>query len=110
MTKAELFKAEAQRAVDARIEQLRGSLTYETAGELSRAQFESLVLQGREAELTVYRQSDHPSLGGKVLVTVQVARHALGGVPSFRIEKGLVFSMNAPPRDATVAELRASAV
>jgi hypothetical protein len=60
---------------------------------------------GREVQLTIYRQAAVRSLGRQVLVTVQLARHALGGVVSFHIEKGIVFSPEAPARDATEQEL-----
>jgi len=105
---AEAFKAETDRAIDARIAQLRDTLTFASAGALPEAQFEDIVIAGKEVSFTVFRQSKVPFLQGQVLVTVQVARHGLGGVVSFHAEKGLVFSAGAPVRDATTQELQDS--
>jgi len=105
---AEAFTVEAERAVDARIATLRSTLAFETAGALPEAQFEDIVIAGKEVLFTVFRQSNIPFMPGQVLVTVQVARHGLGGVVSFQAEKGLVFSSDAGVRDATTRELQDS--
>jgi hypothetical protein len=47
-------------------------------------------------------------LGEGVLVTVQIARHGLGGIVSFHTERGLVFGPHGDPRDATEQELQNS--
>ena len=67
-----------------------------------------IVIANREAQLAIFRQSDVP-LEGHVLVTVQVARHGLRGVVSFKLERGLVFSPHGSVRDATDHELLGSA-
>jgi hypothetical protein len=104
----EAFAVEAERAVDTRIAQLRSTLAFATASALPEAQFEDVVIAGKEVLFTVFRQSNIPFLAGQVLVTVQVARHGLGGVVSFQTEKGLVFSPGHPVRDATPQELQDS--
>jgi hypothetical protein len=105
---AELFKAEAIKEVDARIAQLRTTKTFETSGALPEAHAEDIVVAGREVQLMIFRQSNVPFLAGQVLVTVQIARHGMGGVSLFQVEKGLVFSPSAPARDATTEELQRS--
>lgn len=54
--------------------------------------------------LTTFRQKDVPA-PGQVLVTVQIARHGLGGPTTFKVESGLVFSSDGSVRDATDDEL-----
>lgn len=108
MKLAEAFTVEAERAIDARIAQLRSTLAFATAGALPEAQYEDIVIAGKEVLFTVFRQSSIPFLAGQVLLTVQVARHGLGGVVSFQTEKGLVFSPDAAVRDATARELQDS--
>jgi len=108
MKLAEQFRAEAQDTIDARVAQLRTSHTFETVSALPEAHFEDVVIAGREVQLTVFRQSNVSFLDGQVLVTVQIARHGLGGVKSFHVEQGLVFSAGAPARVATARELEDS--
>lgn len=105
---AELFKAEAIKEVDARVAQLRTARTFESASALPEAHAEDIVIAGREVQLMIFRQSNVPFLPGQVLVTVQIARHGMGGVLLFQTEKGLVFSADAPARDATIEELQRS--
>jgi hypothetical protein len=108
MKLAEQFRAEALQAIDDRVARLRGAHTFESVNALPEAQFEDVVIAGREVQLTVFRQSNVPMLDGRVLVTVQIARHGLGGVKSFRVEKGLVFSAGEAVREATTRELEYS--
>jgi hypothetical protein len=107
VTLRELFRQEALREVQAQVDVLRDTLDLAGALALPAATCRDIVLCGREAQLTIFRQADQPSAGA-VLVTAQVARHGLGGVTSLRYEQGLVFSPGCPARDATDDELRAS--
>jgi len=108
MKLAEKFREEALATLDTRIAALRNTHSLETASALPEAHFEDVVIAGREVQLTVFRQSKVPFLDGQVLVTVQIARHGLGGVKSFHVERGLVFSAGASARDATARELEDS--
>lgn len=107
MKLAEAFRLGAQEAVQAETDALRRSLDIRGARALPEIQCRDIVITGREATLTVFRQVDRPA-PGNVLVTAQVARHSLGGLTSLRIEKGLVFAPDAPARDATDEELRST--
>lgn len=98
------FREEAVAELESRRERLRSALSFDEAKALPSIDISDVVFAGREAHLTIFRQD----LGTQVLVTLQVARHGLGGVTSLRIEKGLVFSPEEAPRDATDAELEAS--
>ncbi len=104
---AELFRAEASRAIGAEIERL-AALTFPQIRALPEVESRDFVAANREAQLSIYRQIDPPMLHGRVLVTVQIVRHGLGGVETFRVERGLVLSADAAPRDATSQELQAS--
>jgi hypothetical protein len=107
MTLAEAFRAEALHVLQQQADRLRRTLDLAGALALPAASFEDIVLCGREAQLTIFRQADQPS-SGQVLVTAQIARHALGGVKSLAFDRGLVFSSVGPARDATDLELRTS--
>jgi hypothetical protein len=108
MTLAETFRADALREIEGRIDRLRLALTYAEALGLPQVDPQDIVIANREAQLAIFRQSGQP-LEGHVLVTVQVARHGLGGVVSFNLERGLVFSQDGSVRDATDQELLGSA-
>lgn len=108
MTQAEVFWSEAVRVVEAHAASLAESLTFEDALALPAAESTDIVILGREVLLTIFRQSDVPFLAGQVLVTVQVSRHTMGGMSTSLRERGLVFSVDAPPRQATEDELRNS--
>jgi hypothetical protein len=101
---AEEFRSEALCAIDAQIASLRATLDFTAASSLPHARSLDIVLAGREAQLTIFRQNDQPS-PGKILVTAQVARHSLGGVTSLHFEKGLVISPDGVLREATDLEL-----
>jgi hypothetical protein len=107
MKLAEAFRLGATQQVQAQVDELRGSLDFDGAAALPEIQCRDIVIVGREATLTVFRQLDRPA-PGHVLVTVQVARHSLGGLTALKIEKGVVFPRGAPARDATDEELLAS--
>lgn len=83
-------------------------LTYREARALPATAEEAVVLEGATTSVTVFRQDDAYALAGRTLVTVQVARPALLGLASFHTERGLVFSPNEPPREATDLELQNS--
>jgi hypothetical protein len=104
---AEAFRNEALRAIEAQLALFKDTLHLAAAALLPQAQSRDIVLVGREAQLTIFRQMDRP-LPGHVLVTVQVARHSLGGVSTLRFEKGLVYSPGDLVREATDQELQAS--
>lgn len=99
------FNEESLTLVEREIERLRAGLTFEKARNLPQAEGRDVVVAGREVQLTVFRQTDARIGDGGVLVTVQVARFGLGGTNTYRVERGLVFSPDAPPRDATEEEL-----
>jgi len=109
MTPREAFEKEALALLQDRVAGLRGSLSYATALALPEAQFEDVVIAKKEVQLTIYRQSNARALPGRVLLTVQLARHALGGTPTYRAERGLVVSPDDSVRDATEQELLDSA-
>jgi hypothetical protein len=104
----EAFCQAAVAEVQRHVHRLRHELTYETAKALPEAVASDVVIEGREVTLTVFRQTGLPMLGEGILVTVQVARHGLGGIVSFHIERGLVFEPHGNPRDATALELQNS--
>ena len=104
MSLAETFRAEALRELQARVAHLRQSLTWARARALPEAQYQDVVVAAREVLLTTFRQVDMPA-PGHVLVTVQIARHGLGGPTTFKIEGGLVLSSDGSVRDATDEEL-----
>lgn len=105
MTPKEAFEKEALAAMQAQIARLRESLTYAGALALPEARGEDIVVARKEVQLMIYRQSNIQSLAGKVLVTVQLARHAMGGVPTYHLERGLIFSSDDTVREATEQEL-----
>lgn len=98
------FQEEASTVADGQLRALREGLTYDDALALPAVNPQDVVVAGKQVLLTIYRQADTP-LPGHVLVTVQIARHGLGGVLSFHTEKGLVFTPDHPPRHATAEEL-----
>jgi hypothetical protein len=101
----EAFNQAALAEVQRHIQRLRNELTYEAAKALPESEGSDVVIEGREVALTIFRQVGLPVLGDNVLVTVQIARHALGGIVSFHTERGLVFGPLGAPRDATQQEL-----
>jgi hypothetical protein len=88
----EAFNQAALAEVQRHVQRLRHELTYEGAKALPEADGTDVVIEGREVALTIFRQTGLPMLGEAVLVTVQIARHALGGMVSFHTERGLVFA------------------
>jgi hypothetical protein len=108
MEPREVFNQAALDEVQRHVQRLRNTLTYEDAKALPQVDGRGVVIEGREVALTIFRQADLPILGNGVLVTVQIARHALGGAISFHTERGLVFEPQGAPRDATEQELQNS--
>src|SRR5687768_5662289 len=82
------FKLAVEDTLLKRVDQLRGSLDYRGALSLPQAAGEDIVVAGKEVQLTTFRQV----VPSGVLVTVQIARHSMGGVLTFKSEKGLVFA------------------
>lgn len=105
MTLATTFKEESLEVVRQLVEQLRQTLSFSDALSLREADAQDILVAGKEVQLTIYRQANVPFLPGHVLITVQLARHGLGGVVLHHIERGLVFSAAAATRDATEQEL-----
>lgn len=105
MTSPAAFTDAATAAVLAHIESLRSELSFDQARALPEAAAQDIVVAGKEVQLTVYRQAELPFLSGQVLVAVQLARYGMGGITLFMIERGLVFSPDSAPRDATEQEL-----
>ena len=110
MTHAEEFWNEAVKVVEAHAARLGDSLSFDDALALPAAESSDIVILGKEVLLTIFRQSDVPSLKDQVLVTVQVSRQTMGGMSTSLRERGLVFSADAPPRQATEEELKVSGV
>ena len=104
------FNDAAVAAVQSELVRLRTELSYPEACELPEAEVRDVVVAGREVQLTTFRQRAPSSASGEILVAVQVARFGLGGIVSYQIERGLIFSPSAAPRDATEAELTGSRV
>ena len=102
------FNDAAIAAVQGEIVRLRTELSYPQACELPETDVRDIVVAGREVQLTTFRQRVPSSASGEILVVVQVARFGLGGIVSYQIERGLIFSPSAPPRDATGPELTGS--
>lgn len=109
VTLATRFKEDALEVVRQHVEHLRQTLSFADALSLREADAQDILVTGKEVQLTVYRQTNVPFLTGRVLITVQLARHGLGGVVAHHIERGLVFSPGAATRDATDQELLDSA-
>jgi len=105
-----VFNDAALAAVQSEIVRLITALSYPQACELPETQVSDIVVAGREVQLTTFRQRLPSSSSGEILVVVQVARFGLGGIVSYQIERGLIFSPSAAPRDATEAELTGSRV
>jgi hypothetical protein len=101
------FQRAVAELLASRLARLR-ELTYGEARSLHATAGGSVVVDGTTLSLTVFRQDDAYALAGRTLVTVQVARPALLGLASFHTERGLVFSPNEPPREATELELQNS--
>lgn len=104
----ETFNQEAMELVQGEVDRLRAELTFDKAREIPRADGRDVVVAGKEVQLMIFRQTEPEFLQGRVLVTVQAARFALGGTNTFRIERGLIFAPGEPPRDATETELAES--
>jgi hypothetical protein len=102
------FNDEARAVVRAEVDRLKAELTFSTALALPGAVAKDIVVAGKEVQLTIFRQTEPPFLKGDVLVVVQVARAGLGGIVSYQMERGLVFSPSAAPREATQVELQNS--
>ena len=104
------FNQEALALVQGEIDRFRSELTFESARQLPRADGRDVVVAGKEVQLTVFSQTEPEFLKGRVLITVQAARFGLGGTNTFRLERGVIFSADDPPRDATETELAESGV
>ena len=101
------FETAAQNHVAGLVEDLM-RLSYQGAADLPRAEFDDIVIAGKEVQLTIFKQEDIRDLPGAILVTAQIVRAALGGVLSFHYEKGLVFEKDKSAREASEEELRMS--
>ena len=87
------------------LDRLRTELTFAQASAVPDAEATDIVVAGKEVQLTIFKQTGPGFLKGRVLITVQLARFGLGGVVAQQIERGLIFSPDAAPRDATEGEL-----
>jgi hypothetical protein len=101
------YNAEAARIIDGRITRLR-QMAFAEAAALPEVGGEDVVIAGMKASVTVFRQHSPYQLEGRILVTVLVARTRWFGMVGHHIERGLVFSSDADPRDATEIELQNS--
>ena len=84
------------------------SLTYEEALALPEVQSEDLFVAGEKASFTRFRHVSSRQLEGRVLVVALVARTRWFGMGAHHTERGIVFSPNAQPRQATALELQNS--
>ncbi|MET0291781.1 MAG: hypothetical protein ABW136_05395 [Steroidobacteraceae bacterium] len=103
------FDEKAKAVVRTYVERLRQELTFEKAKAMPEAEGEDVVVELKEVQLTVFRQAKLPFLGDRILVTVQLARHGMGGVVLYKHEQGLMFSPGGSISDATAEELALSA-
>jgi len=103
----DMFKEEAEKIIDSRIEELRDK-TFEEASALPEAISEDCLVAEEKATVTVFRQNSPYQLEGKVLITIQVAKPVLLGLASSNTERGLLFSPNGEVREATANELQNS--
>lgn len=104
----EEFEAAARNHVSSVLQRLK-LRTYQDVAEMPHAEFEDIVIAGKEVQLTIFKQDEVPSLPGAILVTAQIVRAALGGVHSFYYEQGLVFEEHKSAREASEDEMRATA-
>ena len=104
----EEFEAAARNHVSGVLEKLK-QLTYHDAGQMPHAEFDDIVIAGKEVQLTIFKQDEVPNLPGAILITAQIVRAALGGVHSFHYEQGLVFEEHKSAREASEDEMRATA-
>ena len=81
---------------------------YEKALALPQVQREDLLVAGARASFTLSRHINAPHLEGCVLVVALVARPRWFGMAAHHTERGIVFSPNAAPREATAVELQNS--
>jgi hypothetical protein len=100
--------AEVLAVIRGEADQLRTELSFSQAVALPESASREVVIAGKKVQLTIFRQTELPFLKGDVLVTVQVAYSILGGFVSHHTERGIVFSPNEMPREATHIELRIS--
>ena len=102
------FEAAAEAAALAKLNAF-SELTLDAINRLPGAAAEDIVVAGKEVQLTVFRQQGLPDDPEAVLVTAQVSRASLGGMVTFLLEKGRVFSASGSSRPATDEELAATA-
>ena len=110
MTVSDEYRLEAERVITSRLAQLR-RLTYQEVAALPQPSAgEEFVFGGTPCKLWMYVQpsASPPLPEDTILVTVQIERERFFGMVSYHTERGLVFSPNAPVRDATEIELRDS--
>jgi hypothetical protein len=101
------YVAEATRLVEARIQELQ-RLKYLEASALPEADGIDIVITGKKASITTFRQDNAYQLEGKTLLVVLVAKPGFLGMSSFHIERGLVFSPHEEAREATALEIQNS--
>jgi hypothetical protein len=95
----------AVRLAEERLDPLR-SLAHEKALALPEVQRENLMVAGERASFTLFRYLNSPHLQGSVLVVARVARPRWFGMAAHHTDRGLVFSLNAPSRNATALEMQ----
>lgn len=101
------FEAEAQIVAERKLAEL-SKLTVAEASNLPGAHLQDIVIDGKEVQLTIFKQLGVPDLSDAVLVTVQIARAGLGSKITFHFERALVYSANGEIREATQSELLAT--
>ncbi len=97
----------AVRLAEERLTPLR-SLSYERALALPEVQSEDVLVAGQKVSFTLSRDVSSRQLEGCVMVVALVALPRWFGRGTHRTERGIVFSPNAQPREATALELQKS--
>jgi hypothetical protein len=99
------YQAQADREIELRISKLR-LLSYREVAELPIEAGEEALLAGAKSSITVFTLRGPYTQSNSLLVAVQVARRGVLGVASYYTERGLIFSPDAPVREATELELQ----
>jgi len=101
------YQAQVDCEIERFISKLR-QLSYDEAAELPTEVGEDIRLSGAKCSVTVFTLRGPYSQPNSLLIAVQVARHGALGIASYHTERGLVFSSDAPVREATELELQNS--
>jgi hypothetical protein len=104
---ASKYIVEATQLLESKIHALM-QLSYEQASALPGTEEVNLLIANEKASLTTFRQANASRLDGEFLVVVLAAKPRHLGLSSTHIERGLVFSIKGPARQATEQELQST--